>query len=105
MSASTALPTDAPGGAARTARRLAGRPGTRPRTSQRPAKPRVQHKRAILVFVLPFGALFALFYLVPIGYAIWQSLLVIERDGTFGQAREVFGGLSQYVLVFQNGPF
>ncbi|RYV49851.1 carbohydrate ABC transporter permease [Pengzhenrongella frigida] len=65
----------------------------------------VKHRRAILTFVLPFGTLFALFYLVPIGYAIQRSLLVIERDGTFGQAREVFGGLSQYVLVFQNGPF
>jgi len=71
----------------------------------RPKKARVKHRRAILTFVLPFGTLFALFYLVPIGYAIQQSLLVIERDGTFGQAREVFGGLSQYVLVFQNGPF
>ena len=71
----------------------------------RPKKARVKHRRAIAVFVLPFGTLFALFYLVPIGYAIQQSMLVIERDGTFGQAREVFGGLSQYVLVFQNGPF
>ncbi|WP_407341307.1 carbohydrate ABC transporter permease [Pengzhenrongella phosphoraccumulans] len=71
----------------------------------RPKKARVKHRRAILTFVLPFGTLFALFYLVPIGYAIQQSMLVIERDGTFGQAREVFGGLSQYVLVFQNGPF
>ena len=71
----------------------------------RPKKARVKHRRAIFTFVLPFGTLFALFYLVPIGYAIQQSLLVIERDGTFGQAREVFGGLSQYALVFQNGPF
>ena len=70
-----------------------------------PKKARVKHRRAIFTFVLPFGTLFALFYLVPIGYAIQQSLLVIERDGTFGQAREVFGGLSQYALVFQNGPF
>jgi len=66
---------------------------------------KVQHRGAILAFVLPFGVLFALFYLVPIGYAIYQSMLVIEREGTFGQAREVFGGFSQYVLVFQNGPF
>ena len=71
----------------------------------RPKKARIKHRRAIFTFVLPFGTLFALFYLVPIGYAIQQSLLVIERDGTFGQAREVFGGLSQYALVFQNGPF
>jgi multiple sugar transport system permease protein len=77
------------------------------RPAPRAPRPRaqVQHRGAILAFVLPFGILFALFYLVPIGYAIYQSLLVIERDGTFGQAREVFGGLTQYVLVFQNGPF
>ncbi|TFD50206.1 sugar ABC transporter permease [Cryobacterium frigoriphilum] len=75
----------------------------------RPTKPRgrarVQHPLAIVIFVVPFGILFSLFYLVPIGYAIYQSLLVIEREGTFGEAREVFGGLTQYVLVFQNGPF
>ena len=98
MSAPAVPLTDAPGNAAR-----------KPRAAQpakaRGAKPRVQHKGAILAFVLPFGALFALFYLVPIGYAIYQSLLVIEREGTFGQATQVFGGLSQYILVFQNGPF
>ena len=71
---------------------------------KRPKAP-VPHKRAILAFVLPFGILFALFYLVPIGYAVYQSLLVIERDGTFGEAREVFGGFTQYIAVFQNGPF
>ncbi|MFZ4895248.1 carbohydrate ABC transporter permease [Plantibacter sp. Mn2098] len=65
----------------------------------------VQHKRSIVIFIAPFAVLFALFYLVPIGYAVYQSLLVIERDGTFGQAREVFGGFAQYVQVFQNGPF
>ncbi|TFC81387.1 sugar ABC transporter permease [Cryobacterium cheniae] len=91
MSAPAVPMTDAPGNAAR----------KRPRA----ARPRVQHRGAILAFVLPFGTLFALFYLVPIGYAIYQSLLVIEREGTFGQATEVFGGLTQYILVFQNGPF
>jgi multiple sugar transport system permease protein len=68
-------------------------------------KRKIQHPWAIVAFVAPFGVLFAFFYLVPVGYAIYQSMLVIERDGTFGQAREVFGGFSQYVLVFQNGPF
>jgi len=42
---------------------------------------------------------------LPIGYAIYESLLVIKREGTFGAATEVFGGFTQYVLVFQNGPF
>jgi multiple sugar transport system permease protein len=80
------------------------RPVRPPRTAKLP-KTVVQHKRAIAIFIVPFAVLFALFYLVPIGYAVYQSLLVIERDGTFGQAREVFGGLAQYVQVFQNGPF
>lgn len=62
-------------------------------------------RTAILVFIAPFGLLYVLFYLVPIGYAIYQSLLTVEREGTFGQARQVFGGLSQYALVFQNDGF
>ncbi|MDM8083751.1 sugar ABC transporter permease [Cellulomonas cellasea] len=65
----------------------------------------VPHKRAIAFFVLPFGVLFALFYALPIGYAVWQSLLVVEREGTFGAPRQVFGGLTQYAQVFENGPF
>jgi multiple sugar transport system permease protein len=68
-------------------------------------RPRIQHRRAILLFVAPFGVLFALFYAIPVGYAVYESLLVIERDGTFGEAKEVFGGFAQYVQVFQNGPF
>lgn len=71
----------------------------------RPRKITVKHPKAILVFIFPFAILFTLFYLAPIGYAIYQSLLVIEREGTFGKATEVFGGLTQYVLVFQNGAF
>jgi multiple sugar transport system permease protein len=87
-----------------TAEATSPRPVRPPRAAKLP-KAVVQHKRAIAIFIVPFAVLFALFYLVPIGYAVYQSLLVIERDGTFGQAREVFGGLAQYVQVFQNGPF
>ncbi|WP_066582556.1 carbohydrate ABC transporter permease [Cellulomonas timonensis] len=65
----------------------------------------VPHQRAIAFFVLPFGVLFTLFYALPVGYAVWQSLLVVEREGTFGAPRQVFGGLTQYAQVFQNGPF
>lgn len=87
-----------------TAEATSPRPVRPPRAAKLP-KAVVQHKRAIAIFIVPFAVLFALFYLVPIGYAVYQSLLVIERDGTFGQAREVFGGLAQYAQVFQNGPF
>ncbi|GIH02486.1 sugar ABC transporter permease [Rhizocola hellebori] len=62
-------------------------------------------RRAVLIFVMPFGLLFTLFYLVPIGYAIGQSLYVVRRTGTFGPAHEVFGGLAQYERVFSDTPF
>ncbi|MEV4349488.1 sugar ABC transporter permease [Actinoplanes sp. NPDC049596] len=62
-------------------------------------------RKAILFFIAPFGVLFTLFYLIPIGYAVWQSLFTVERTGTFGPAREVFGGLTQYRQVFDDGPF
>jgi multiple sugar transport system permease protein len=55
--------------------------------------------------LLPFGVLFVLFYLVPVLYAMYQSFLTVEREGTFGPAVQVFGGLTQYIAVFQNGPF
>lgn len=72
-----------------------------PRQSRRP----VAHKGAIALFVAPFGVLFLLFYLIPIAYAMWQSLLMVQREGTYGAPQEVFGGFTQYALVFQNGPF
>jgi len=65
----------------------------------------LSQRRAILTFVGPFVLLFALFYIVPIAYAIYQSFLTVERDGTFGPATQVFGGLTQYVAVFQNDEF
>jgi multiple sugar transport system permease protein len=64
-----------------------------------------RHIRAVFFFVTPFGVLFALFYLIPICYAVWQSLHTVKRTGTFGPAREVFGGLVQYRQVFSDGPF
>ena len=65
----------------------------------------VRHRGALAVFLVPFGALFVLFYVVPILYAVYQSLLTVEREGTFGPAVQVFGGLTQYIAVFQNEPF
>ncbi len=66
---------------------------------------RVPHAGALAVFIAPFAVLFVLFYLVPIGIAVFQSTLVVEREGTFGEAREVFGGFAQYLIAFQNAPF
>jgi multiple sugar transport system permease protein len=71
----------------------------------KPRRSPIRHKKAIAFFIVPFAALFAAFYLLPIGWAVYQSLLVVERDGTFGKPTEVFGGLTQYFLVFQNEEF
>lgn len=80
------------------------RPDTRTAPPGRRKTPTGQG-RAVLIFVAPFALLYLLFYIVPICYAIYQSLLTVEREGTFGAARQVFGGLSQYAVVFQNEAF
>lgn len=47
-----------------------------------------------------------LFYLVPVGYAIWQSFLVVRRTGgQYGTSYTTFGGFEQYAQVFQNTEF
>ncbi|WP_345800527.1 sugar ABC transporter permease [Microbacterium sp. AZCO] len=79
--------------------------GRRSAPTSRPKRRRTPHKGAIAIFTGPFSILFLLFYLIPIGYAVWQSLLVVEREGLYGKPTEVFGGLTQYGLVFQSGPF
>ncbi len=66
---------------------------------------RNQHTGAIIALLAPFGIAFALFYTAPILIAVWQSMLVVEREGTFGKATQVFGGFAQYALVFQNAEF
>lgn len=71
----------------------------------RPAPPRPAN-RIWLLFVLPFAVPFVLFYLVPIGYAVVQSLTKTERSGgIFGQSRTVFAGLEQYSAVFADPAF
>ncbi|WP_158863038.1 carbohydrate ABC transporter permease [Leifsonia sp. AG29] len=80
-------------------------PATANRAAAPPRRRRLSLWRAVLVFVAPFAVLYALFYAVPIAYAIYQSLLTVERQGTFGPATQVFGGLTQYVQVFQNTAF
>ncbi|HEY4459898.1 MAG TPA: sugar ABC transporter permease, partial [Pseudonocardiaceae bacterium] len=60
----------------------------------------------ITAFVLPFLLPFVLFYLVPIGYAIWQSFQVVHRTGgQYGTPYTTFGGFQQYVQAFQNSEF
>ena len=60
----------------------------------------------IAAFLIPFFLPFVLFYLVPVGYALWQSFLVVRRTGgQYGTSYTTFGGFEQYVQVFQNTEF
>jgi len=93
-----ATPVTTPTGPATPAPSGASRP-------DRPAR-RSSGSRAWLFFVLPFAVPFVLFYLVPIGYAITQSLLKTERSGgIFGESRTVFAGLEQYAAAFSEPAF
>ncbi|WP_448630083.1 carbohydrate ABC transporter permease [Cellulomonas soli] len=64
-----------------------------------------RYRGAIAFFIAPFGLLFVAFYVVPILTAIWQSTLTVEREGTFGAARTVFGGFVQYQQVVEDDAF
>lgn len=49
--------------------------------------------------------MFLLFFILPILYAIWQSLLTTKRTGLLGQARTVFAGLSNYIAAANDQAF
>jgi multiple sugar transport system permease protein len=58
-------------------------------------------------FLAPFVLLFAAFFIVPIGYAIYQSMLTVERAGPLGLggSRTVFAGLANYRAAFADDAF
>lgn len=56
-------------------------------------------------FILPFGVMFLLFFVLPILYALWQSLFKVERAGLLGKARTVFAGLSNYASAVHDPDF
>ncbi|MET7280073.1 sugar ABC transporter permease [Kribbella sp. NPDC005582] len=62
-------------------------------------------KSAPYALALPFLVLFALFYLLPIGYAIWDSLHKRVRSGGFGSSRTVFAGWENYHKVLSDPAF
>jgi multiple sugar transport system permease protein len=83
--------------AARAGRRTAsGRPGRR-RAGWAP-----------VMFLAPFGVVFALFFLLPIGYAIYESLLKVRVSGLGlgpGSTTTVFAGFSNYAQAFADPSF
>lgn len=58
------------------------------------------------LFILPFGILFILFFLVPIIYAIIQSTFHFQRTGLGLSGASVgFSGLSNYATVLSDAKF
>ncbi|MGP4001648.1 carbohydrate ABC transporter permease [Streptomyces sp. 8N706] len=67
-----------------------------------------RNARAAAGFLLPFLALFLLCFLAPIGYAVYESLLKVERSGPLGLGggpEEVFAGLDNYAQALGNDSF
>ena len=56
-------------------------------------------------FLGPFYIAFALFFIAPIGYAIYESMFSPERIGTLREATQAFTGLSQYRTVLTDQQF
>ena len=71
-----------------------------PRRSARP-------DGAAWLFLGPFLALFAFAFVLPIGYAVYQSLLTVQRHGPLGLGKPTvgFAGLENYALALQQADF
>jgi len=67
----------------------------------------VRHRRAAAGFLAPFCLLFGAFFIAPIGYALYQSLVKVERTGPLGLGgqSEVFAGLDNYARALEESGF
>jgi multiple sugar transport system permease protein len=67
----------------------------------------VRKHAAPICLLAPFALLFAAFFLVPIGYAVYESLLKVERTGALGLggSRTVFAGLENYTRALESPGF
>ncbi len=77
-----------------------------------PAAPGRRRRRrggwAPAMFLAPFGVLFTLFFLLPIGYAVYQSLLKVHVSGLGlgpGSTTTEFAGFANYAQVFSDPSF
>jgi multiple sugar transport system permease protein len=58
------------------------------------------------LFLLPFGLMFLLFFILPIIYSIYESLFKVQRSGLgFGPVSTVFNGLANYLQVIHDPQF
>ena len=73
------------------------------RTRQSPFS---QKKLVGYAFLAPFMLIFTLFQLVPVGYALWQSVHATSRSGLgIGAATIRFVGLANYAQALQDQEF
>ena len=75
---------------------------------RRPRPTRGRNGWAPAMLLSPFGLLFALFFLLPIGYAVYQSLLKVHVSGLGlgpSSTTTVFAGFSNYAQVFSDSSF
>ncbi|UNZ20212.1 sugar ABC transporter permease [Streptomyces sp. 891-h] len=97
-------PTGAPPtGAPATRARPAGRGAAGPARRRRSARP----DRKAWTFLAPFLAVYLFAMILPIGYAVYQSLLKVERSGPLGlgEPSVVFAGLDNYALALEQTAF
>ncbi|MEA5457085.1 sugar ABC transporter permease [Sinomonas sp. JGH33] len=68
---------------------------------------KTRRRLAVLGLLGPFCALFLFAIVVPIGYAIFDSLTKIQRSGAFGEGgtNTVFAGAANYASALQDPGF
>jgi multiple sugar transport system permease protein len=57
------------------------------------------------MFLAPFMLAFLVFFVTPVLYSVYLSLLVKKRTGAFGVSTDVFGGLANYTRAFSDTDF
>jgi len=77
-----------------------------PAHAQRTSRTLRSEALAPYLFILPFTVLFTLFFILPIIYALYQSLFRSERSGLgLGAATISFNGLGNYLDVVRDPNF
>jgi multiple sugar transport system permease protein len=82
-------------------------PTTQTFAVRHPRRPWFRRKNLVgYFFVAPFMAIFIVFQLIPVGYAIWQSLQATTRSGLgIGAAGSRFAGLENYAQALGDQEF
>ncbi|WP_104820523.1 carbohydrate ABC transporter permease [Kitasatospora sp. MMS16-BH015] len=69
-------------------------------------RPTQRRARTAAAFLLPFAVLFALCYLAPIGWTVYQSLFKPHRDGLgLTPPTQTFAGLANYADALHDADF